>query len=277
MATPNGIAYPKHTRINVAALHRAGMTNREIAKSLGMAHTTVSRIVRRVATHGVEPPPHPGNNTRKLTQNDAACLAAFKRARPTAYGYETQRVLQLMTNKLVSQATISRELTKRMGFKFRVCRYQSGKRDPVARARFYGMPRPVGILGVDPFDIVSVSEPLPSVCPSIHFRRILKHAHVAAIPPRGCWSTVQWLHAPIVGSRFKPQFSNITRATACCLHRLTSRLIGSRDPTARTVISRADGGRASPGTAAKMARRSTCCSRCHPEKASWRTSFSRGA
>ena len=152
---PSGVPYPDWLRAQIEN-SPATETTRCIAQRLNVSQSTVSRVLRSTLTLP-DSTPH-RNKERMLTEEDAAFLCILKCEYPQASLSECQLALELERGKLVSLATVSREI-QRLGMTRKKMQRFSCRRDESARVRWWTMPPHMGgCAGVDWSNLIDIDE-----------------------------------------------------------------------------------------------------------------------
>ena len=152
---PVGVAYPDWIRAQIQD-SPAFESTRSIARRFNVSQSTVARILRSDFTerdvHGVR------LNECSLSMEDAAFLFILKCEYPQASLAECQLALETERGKLVSLATVSREI-KRLGMTRKKLQRFSIRRDEQSRVRWWTMPPHMGgCAGVDWTNLIDIDE-----------------------------------------------------------------------------------------------------------------------
>jgi hypothetical protein len=152
MFSPNGVAYPLWKQLNILC---ASGTVVERAEQQGVSESTVRRVDRRYL---MERRIAEARDKKTLSQEDAHALCLFKLTSPTASLAECQQFVTQAQGKLVSTATISRELS-RLGFTRKRVQHYSNRRDEASRVSWWTCPPSQGgCFGVPVDAIVDIDE-----------------------------------------------------------------------------------------------------------------------
>ena len=152
---PNGVPYPDWIRAQIEN-SPATETTRCIAQRLNVSQSTVSRVLRaHLSSPQVDGSRH---SERVLTEDDAAFLCILKCEYPQVSLSECQLALESERGKIVSLATVSREI-QRLGMTRKKMQRFSSRRDESARVRWWTMPPHLGgCAGVDWKNLVDIDE-----------------------------------------------------------------------------------------------------------------------
>ena len=152
---PFGVAYPDWLRVQIEN-SPAIETTRSIAQRLNVSQSTVSRVLRSNLSNADNA--RSRNEDRALSEKDAAFLCILKCEYPQASLSECQLAIELERGKLVSLATVSREI-RRLGMTRKKMQRFSCRRDEASRVRWWTMPPHLGgCAGVDWSNIVDIDE-----------------------------------------------------------------------------------------------------------------------
>ena len=100
----------------VAAYDRGSLTRDQVAELFQVGRASVNRLVRRFReTGGVEPSPHSGGRSSKVTRRGENAVVAIVEERPDATLPELVELFRQATRTDVSTSTMSRALA-RLGF-----------------------------------------------------------------------------------------------------------------------------------------------------------------
>jgi len=152
---PVGVAYPDYLRAQIQDSSPIE-TTRSIANRLKVSQSTVVRVlnsdlaVRSKSGHRF--------HDCVLSEEDAAFLCILKCEYPQASLAECRVALELERGKLVSDSTVSGELT-RLGVTRKKLQRVSTRRDENSRVRWWTKPPHLGgCAGVDWFDMIDIDE-----------------------------------------------------------------------------------------------------------------------
>ena len=152
---PNGVAYPDWVRSRVldSSPHES---TRDIADRLGLSQSTVVRVLATEGNVGTRSGPRIA--TMRLGPEDAAFLCLLKLTYPQASLSECAMALESECGKIVSLATISREI-RRLGMTRKKMQHYSTKRDENMRVAWWTRPPHMGgCAGVDRTNIIDIDE-----------------------------------------------------------------------------------------------------------------------
>ena len=152
---PVGVAYPDWIRSQVldSPIHES---TRDIAERLKISQSTVVRVL---ATEGnVLSRSGPRIATMLLDEEDAAFLCLLKLTYPQASLSECSMALETERGKIVSLATVSREI-RRLGMTRKKMQHYSTRRDEDLRVAWWTRPPHMGgCSGVDWTNMIDIDE-----------------------------------------------------------------------------------------------------------------------